>query len=214
MTKLAISGHRELPAETAELVAAVLRAEVDNHVGADLVGISCLADGADSLFARAVLDAGGSLVAVVPAKKYRDGFPGSHHATYDALLSQASRVVELDHVESDSEAYMDASLRMLDEADELIAVWDGQPARGYGGTADVVTAARKRGLSVVVVWPDGAVRVFAESADHVAPEARPAGLWAAVDGDGVADLVDLGAAVDQRDQAVIGLGDSGIRHDE
>jgi hypothetical protein len=158
VTKLAISGHRELPAQTAELVAAGLRAEISKHAGTDLVGLSCLADGADSLFAQAVLDAGGSLVAVVPAKKYRDGFPESHHATYDALLTQASRIVELDHTESDSEAHMDASLRMLDEADELIAVWDGQPARGYGGTADVVTAARERDLVVVIVWPAGAVR--------------------------------------------------------
>ena len=28
---------------------------------------------------------------------------------------------------------------MLDRADRLYAVWDGKPARGYGGTADVVT---------------------------------------------------------------------------
>jgi len=33
---------------------------------------------------------------------------------------------------------MAASAYMIDHADELWAVWDGQPARGYGGTADVV----------------------------------------------------------------------------
>ena len=27
---------------------------------------------------------------------------------------------------------------MVDEADELYAVWDGKPARSYGATADVV----------------------------------------------------------------------------
>ncbi|ONI81632.1 hypothetical protein ALI144C_20260 [Actinosynnema sp. ALI-1.44] len=158
MTRLAVTGHRELPARTAELVAAGLSAEVAKHAGPDLVGLSCIADGADSLFAQTVLDAGGSLVVIVPAKKYRDGLPGSHQATYDGLLSQAVRIIELDHIEPNSDAYMDASLRMLDEADELVAVWDGQPARGYGGTADVVTAARERGLTVAVIWPDGAVR--------------------------------------------------------
>lgn len=86
------------------------------------------------------------------------GLPAEHHPIYDELLSRASRVIELGHVESDSDAHMDASLRMLDEADELLAVWDGKPARGYGGTADVVAAARKHGMPVTVIWPDGAER--------------------------------------------------------
>ncbi len=47
---------------------------------------------------------------------------------------------------------------MLDRADELWAVWDGEPARGPGGTADVVAHARGRGVPVRVVWPPGARR--------------------------------------------------------
>nr|BFF01852.1 hypothetical protein GCM10020241_35270 [Streptoalloteichus tenebrarius] len=120
--------------------------------------MSCLADGADTLFAQAVLDLGGTLVVVVPARAYRDNLPESHHATYDDLLARASKVVRLEHVDSTAEAHMKASLRMLDIADHLIAVWDGLPARGYGGTADVVQAAQERGLPVTVVWPPGAHR--------------------------------------------------------
>ncbi|MPZ83287.1 MAG: hypothetical protein GEV28_24000 [Actinophytocola sp.] len=36
--------------------------------------------------------------------------------------------------------------------------YSGEPARGYGGTADVVDAARDRGLPVTVIWPEGATR--------------------------------------------------------
>ncbi|SHF07708.1 hypothetical protein SAMN05444320_102437 [Streptoalloteichus hindustanus] len=128
------------------------------HAGADLVGLSCLADGADTLFAQAVLDLGGSLVGIVAAQQYRAALPVSHHDTYDVLLARASEVVRLDCVEVDDEAYMAASLRMLDLADHLVAVWDGLPARGYGGTADVVRAAQERGIPVTVVWPAGARR--------------------------------------------------------
>ncbi len=53
---------------------------------------------------------------------------------------------------------MEASNAMLDRADRLFAVWDGKPARGYGGTADVVSEARKRGLPVTIIWPEGATR--------------------------------------------------------
>lgn len=43
-------------------------------------------------------------------------------------------------------------------ADRLLAVWDGKPARGFGGTADVVAYARRVGVPVDVIWPEGAVR--------------------------------------------------------
>ena len=158
MTRLAITGHRGLSEMTA-LVDAALRREIGERAeNGPLVGLSCIADGADALFAQAILDHGGKLHVIVPARKYRDGLPKEHHPTYDALIAKAAEVIQLDHVESDSNAHMDASLRMLADADELLAVWDGQPARGHGGTADVVDAARGRGMPVTIVWPAGATR--------------------------------------------------------
>ena len=52
----------------------------------------------------------------------------------------------------------EGALRVLDESDLLVAVWDGQPARRLGGTAQVVDAAEERRLPVTVVWPAGATR--------------------------------------------------------
>lgn len=159
MTCLAITGHRGLDVKTTALVDAALRTEISKRAdNSALVGLSCLADGADTLFAKAILDRGGTLHVIVPASEYRDGLPEAHHAVYDALKKQAAKTTRLDHVESDSDAHMDASLRMLAEADELLAVWDGQPARGHGGTADVVDAARDQAIPVTVVWPAGATR--------------------------------------------------------
>lgn len=159
MTRLAVTGHRGLSEETAALVDTALRSEISKRAEAGpLVGLSCIADGADALFARAVLDYGGTLHVVVPARKYRDGLPEEHHPTYDALIAKAAEITRLDHIESDSTAHMDASLRMLADTDELLAVWDGQPARGYGGTADVIDAARDKDIPVTVVWPAGARR--------------------------------------------------------
>lgn len=156
MTKLAITGHRGLPGETEQLVDAALREEIAGI--REVVGVSCLADGADTLFARSVLDHGGVLIAIVPAARYREGLPEEHHPAYDALIARASEVVRLNHVESTSESHMDASLDMLNRADRLVAVWDGEPARGYGGTADIVEAARDRELPITVIWPEGARR--------------------------------------------------------
>lgn len=159
MTRLAITGHRGLPDHTTALVDAAIRNEIAKHAqNGPLIGLSCIADGADTLFAQAILDHGGELHVIVPAHAYREGLPEKHHVTYDTLIEAAAEVTQLDHTESDSEAHMDASLHMLAGADELIAVWDNQPARGYGGTADVVAAARDRAVHVTVVWPPGAAR--------------------------------------------------------
>lgn len=76
----------------------------------------------------------------------------------EALLARASRLHTLPFTESTPEAHMRASERMLDLADELLAVWDGKPARGYGGTADVVATAHTRRMTVHIVWPRGATR--------------------------------------------------------
>jgi hypothetical protein len=156
--RIAVTGHRGLPAATERLVDQAIRQQLATYPGSDLVGISNLADGADQLFAQAILDAGGQLEVIVPAVRYRDGLPGSAHAAYDALLARASHVHRLSRVESTEHAHMEASSVMLARADHLFAVWDSKPARGYGGTADVVAEARRRGLPVTIIWPEGASR--------------------------------------------------------
>jgi hypothetical protein len=154
--RIAVSGHRGLPGPVQALVGQAIRAAL---AGLDEVtGLSCLADGADQIFARAVLDHGGQIEAVVPAARYRDGLPADAHAEYDRLLSRAVTVHRLPFTESTPEAHMAASTFMLDHADQLWAVWDGKPARAYGGTADVVAYARDNQRPVQVIWPPGARR--------------------------------------------------------
>lgn len=158
MTRIAISGHRGLSERVASQVDRAIRVELARYDPADLVGISCLADGADQIFARAVLDHGAALKVVVPAVAYRTGLPEEAWPAYDELFDRATAVDRLDHYGSTSEAHMEASVRMLDDADLLFAVWDGKPARSYGGTADVVDHAHLSGIPVTVIWPEGAVR--------------------------------------------------------
>ena len=158
MTTLGITGHRGLPDELAAAVAAQLRDALAETDPDELTGISCIADGADMLFALAVLERGGRLEVVVPAAEYREKLPAEHHQLYDALYAQAARVHRLEHTESTPEAHMDASRLLIGLSDELIAVWDGQPSRSYGGTADVVDEARAQGVPVRVLWPHGARR--------------------------------------------------------
>ena len=158
MKRIGGTGHRGLPPETARLVARALDETIAEYAGPDLVGITSLADGADQLFARAVLAHGGTLHVIVPAREYRAGLPPTVHLEYDSLLSQAQSVERLPFEQSTEDAHMAAGQALVSQADVIVAVWDGQPARGFGGTADVVKHARGCGVTVRVVWPTGASR--------------------------------------------------------
>ncbi|WP_152691159.1 hypothetical protein [Jiangella alkaliphila] len=152
--RVAVTGHRSLDEVTASLISHAIRkhlATIDR-----LVGISCLTEGADRLFARAVLDVGGRLVIVVPSARHRDLLPVSSLYDYDALLNRAFDVVRLRFDESDPEALLAASRHMLERADELVAVWNGRPACRLGGPADVVREALRLRVTVKVIWPASA----------------------------------------------------------
>ncbi|MFH7340824.1 hypothetical protein [Streptomyces sp. KHY 26] len=132
--------------------------QIRQYDPAELVGVSCVADGPDSWFAETVLQHGGRLKVIIPAAEYRQGLPDWHHPVYDRLIARAAEIHHTGLVESTSEAHQAGSEILVGLVDELIAVWDGNPARGYGGTADVVAYAERTGVPVRVLWPEGAGR--------------------------------------------------------
>lgn len=156
--RLGITGHRGLHGEVEQQVRRLLAAAVDTYRGSDLTAVSMLADGPDSWLAELVLDRGGRLDVVVPADGYRDGLPADHHPVYDRLIRRAADVHRTGMVASDPAAHMAGSEIVVGLADVVLAVWDGMPARGHGGTADVVAYARRCGVPVRILWPEGAAR--------------------------------------------------------
>ncbi|CCB75951.1 conserved protein of unknown function [Streptantibioticus cattleyicolor NRRL 8057 = DSM 46488] len=149
----------DLTEESVPLVRDSLRGVVATYAGPGLYGVSCIARGADSLFADAVLAAGGRLVVVLPSRDYRQAkVKPDHAAQFDRFLEAATEVVVMRYPNANREAYEAADKALLARADRLVAVWDGLSASGRGGTADVVAQAREAGLPVDVIWADGAAR--------------------------------------------------------
>jgi hypothetical protein len=153
----AVTGHRDLTERTVPLVEEAIRATLAPYRHG-LVGVSCLAAGADQIFARAVLDLGGRLEVIVAAHRFRDSLPSPARAGYDRLMGQAARIRVLPCRHPAPGAYAAAGAALLASADRLLAVWDSRPARGRGGTAEVVAHAERRAMAVHVVWPAGARR--------------------------------------------------------
>ncbi len=154
-----MTGHRDLTEASVPLVRRVLREFLGPYAAEGITGLSCLADGADSLFAEAVLALGGRLVAVIPARDYRERQVGDvQGATFDRLIAAAAEVLVLGHDSAGGQAYEDANRELVRRAHRLVAVWDGETSTAQGGTATAVAAARRAGLPLHVVWPAGASR--------------------------------------------------------
>ncbi len=150
--KIGVTGHQKREGADWNWVRMEL-ARLLNSFEPPLEGVTSLAEGADQLFAEAVLAAGGMLRVVIPAADYETNFKGVALERFLSLRQRALVEETLRNRESNENAFLQAGQRIVDEADLLIAVWDGMPARGIGGTADVVAYARARGKRVVRLNP-------------------------------------------------------------
>ncbi len=147
-----ITGHQKLDDSKAwDWVASEINNELD-VIPTPLVGVSSLAIGADQLLARLVLERRGSLYAVLPYVGIEKSFSPEHLGTYKMLLKRAT-VEVLNTPGTDEDAYLAAGKRVADLSSVLVAVWNGEPARGRGGTADIVAYALKEGVPLVHLNP-------------------------------------------------------------
>ena len=159
MTSVGITGHQTLSSQTQRLIAAAIAAQLAELSNNELVGYTSLAVGADQVFAHCLLAAGGTLRAVIPARDYASTFADTRErGVFEALLAMSDSRIDLPFDQPNEEAFMAAGQFVSDHCKLLFAVWDGAPAAGLGGTADVVQYAQKHGRNVIVVWPDGSSR--------------------------------------------------------
>jgi len=123
---------------------------------------SALAIGADTLFAELALDFGLRLSVVIPCAHYDDTFVlDEDRLRYARLYSRAHVKRILEYPGPSEEAFEDAGHVVAEESDLLIAVWNGKPAAGRGGTGDIVRWARARGKEMV--WLDPITKKVSQS---------------------------------------------------
>lgn len=156
--RIGVTGHQDIPTEALEHVTRGISGVLDG-IKDGLVGVSSLAVGADQIFASLVLERGGRLEVVLPSNSYEKTFSRSEDLSrFHSLLARATTVEKLSFAEPSDEAYLAAGIRVVDSSDVLLAIWDGEPAKGKGGTADIVEYAKGRGGRLEVIWPSGVAR--------------------------------------------------------
>jgi hypothetical protein len=206
-----VTGHRELisdPGSIEQSIAAVLNAlgQALHHAAkkdaaffspasAKIRFVTMAAEGADLSGASAAMRAGADVALIMPFAwdEYCADFQPANLSKLRQFLASASSSFELPGRRDEGpRAYERANDIILENIDLLIAVWDGERARGRAGTGDVVQRAATMGLPIIVIDPKHpAVPTILEAPDdqnlacsQVTESNRKAGL------DDVAGLVE------------------------
>jgi 8-oxo-dGTP pyrophosphatase MutT (NUDIX family) len=144
--RIGVGGHQNLgDPETERFVAHEFRQLLTTylHRQQPIVLYSALALGADQLFIQTALELGVPVEAVLPCIPYETIFPSEEaRATYRRLLHACQSSHQLPALECSDEAYLAAGQWIVDHCNLLILAWNGLPARGRGGTAEMASYAR------------------------------------------------------------------------
>jgi hypothetical protein len=125
--------------------------------------VSPIADGADQIAAQVALDMGWELEAILPFARdsYRRSLANdTAREQFDSLLARSTSVLELPGDPAHSlDAYVMTGRGTVAHCDVLVAVWDGRPPRGRGGTGEVVQLALTRGTAIVHIPLDAQTEI-------------------------------------------------------
>jgi hypothetical protein len=149
---LGVLGHRHLT-EIDKLMAGVESALLrifDAFPGPGLRVISSLAEGADRLLAKRLLEVPHAHLWValpLPEEEYRRDFATqASKEEFNHFMEIAEKVIILPKMENREKSYLAAANYLLENSECLLVLWDGKPAQGDGGTAETVNKARRRSL--------------------------------------------------------------------
>ena len=153
---IGVTGHRNIASDDPQLSALVADEVASlriDHPKRDFIALSALAEGADRLVAKVLLEEVETrLIVPLPlpvddGDGYKKDFPDTVDE-FDGLLARADGVVTppllsddrawADYGEPRNDQYAWLGGYLTEHAHVLIALWDGAPARGTGGTAYVV----------------------------------------------------------------------------
>jgi hypothetical protein len=117
-------------------------------------GFTCLAQGADQLFAAVLAEKNIPFTAVISCLGYEKTFDEqAARNDYLRFVQMAGERIDLNFPHPSEQAFFEGGKKVVACSDIIFAVWNGKPARGLGGTGDVVNFSKQVGKSVVHVNP-------------------------------------------------------------
>lgn len=166
---IGFSGHRVLgdEAKCREMILSFLRQR--SAASSELVyGVSSVAAGADLLFAESCIQLELPLCVLLPlpVDEFRKDFDDASWSRAEHVLAKAASVEVTAGDQSREECYYECGIATVQQSQLLLALWNGEPSHGLGGTEDIVTFAKDVGRPVI--WLNsvtGEVCVFNREAE-------------------------------------------------
>lgn len=150
--KVGVTGHQQREGLDWVWVREQIR-DVLSSAGPFIEALTSLAVGTDQVFAEEAIRLKVSLTAVIPFAGYERCFDGAGLTAYRGLLAASQQHKVLDTAGDEQQSFLAAGIFVAEQSDLLLAVWDGKPAQGLGGTADIVRHALVIGRTVVHLDP-------------------------------------------------------------
>lgn len=152
--QVGFSGHRALLDE-ALCRSAILKvlSELKADWAEGISGISSLAAGGDLLFAEACFELGIPLRVVMPMQpdQFKSDFDPADWSRVENALKKSACFEVVDGGSPPPECYYECGLEMVHHCGLLIALWNGLPARGTGGTAEMVRYCEELGHPILCI---------------------------------------------------------------
>ncbi len=149
------AGHRAVSDPAAAKLEITTELEtIRASVSGELVGIASAAAGADLLFLDACQEAGLKTVVLLPFSKdrFREDFDDPAEWEHACRCMDGAWWCEVSPGgEEAPAAYHVVARETLEISDRMLFLWDGQPARGLGGTAESVNEAILRAIPSRVI---------------------------------------------------------------
>lgn len=152
---IGFAGHRNVP-DRGELSRAI-RDELERFrelYGARVTAISSVAAGADLVFLKACAELRIPAIMILPFEKMRfaEDFENAEEwKLAESLMSISLATYVIRGNFEAPEAYQVVSRQLLEWTDAFIFVWNGDPARGLGGTGETVEEAKDLGIPARII---------------------------------------------------------------
>lgn len=167
---LGITGHRDIDGNYQEVKSKLeieLKKIIDHHDKITLV--SPLAEGSDRLFVHTAIEAGADkikkMLVIMPFEKDKYIKDFKTDASKDEFLAMTPqdgvkqykgigvecKVIPCSTGKEDG--YLKAGQSTVSKSDVLFAIWDGLPANGTGGTAEIIEFAKDLKKNIVIINP-------------------------------------------------------------
>ena len=152
VVSIGFTGHRHLPDESKSR-ACILKFLQDfkSKTNKIVYGVSSAAAGGDLLFAESCIQIGLPIRILLPTPKeqFREDFDAPSWARAESVMQRAISVEVIGYGQTKEERYYECGAETVEQSEILLALWDGKPSQGLGGTEEIFTYAKNQGRPVV-----------------------------------------------------------------